>query len=166
MARDSNKSPGVSDSMGTRLPSALVTRVPKRKQLDEPPPEEPPPEEPPPDDPPPELPPPDEPPPDDPPPELLPPELPPPLDPPPLEPALLPADEPTPELSSVLWAELPGGVELLTAELPGVVLLVLDPGPPPVLVGGSSVELSDELDNELDPPPVGACPVAQTGRYK
>lgn len=70
----------------------------------------------------------------------------------------------------MLCAELLGGVELLSsvllAELPGVVLLVLDAGPPPLLVGGSRVELSDELDRSLEPPPVGAWPVAQTGRYK
>ena len=142
MERDINRSPGVSDSIGARLPSALVTRVPKRKQLDEPPPLDPPPDEPPPLDP-------------------------PPLEPPPEDPALLPADEPTPDLSSVLWAELPGGVELLTPELPGVVLLLLlDAGPPPLLVGGSRVELNDELERLLEPPPVGAWPVAQTGRYK
>jgi len=157
MERDINRSPGVSDSIGARLPSALVTRVPKRKQLDEPPPEDPPPELPPPDDPPPELPPPELPPPLDPTPEV-----PPPLEPPPDDPALLPADEPTPELSSVLWAELPGGVELLSsvllAELPGVVLLLLLPL--------HSVLTIDELDRSLEPPPVGAWPVAQTGRYK
>ena len=160
MSRDINRSPGVSDSMGTRLPSGLVTSVPKRKQLDEPPPEEPPPELPPP-----ELPPPEEPPPDDPPPELPPPELPPPLEPPPEEPPPEeppplepPPLEPTPELSSVLWAELFGGVELLTAELPGVVLLVLLPL--------HSVLTIDELERLLEPPPVGVWPVAQTGRYK
>jgi len=150
-----------------------VTRVPKRKQLDEPPPEDPPPDEPPPELPPPDDPPPEEPPPDDPPPELPPPELPPPLDPPPVEPpplepppedpALLPADEPTLELSSVLCAdELLCGVELLSsvllAELPGVVLLLLLPL--------HSVLMIDELERSLEPPPVGAWPVAQTGRYK
>ena len=67
-----------------------------------------------------------------------------------------------PELSSVLWAELFGGVELLSsvllAELPGVVLLLLLPL--------HSVLTIDELESVLEPPPSGAWPVAQTGRYK
>ena len=66
------------------------------------------------------------------------------------------------ELSRVLFAELFGGVELLSSvllvELPGVVLLLLLPL--------HSVLMIDELESSLEPPPDGAWPVAQTGRYK
>lgn len=62
----------------------------------------------------------------------------------------------------MLWAELPGGVELLTsvllAELAGAVLLLMLPLHS--VLGGVELESSEE------PPPVGAWPVAQTGRYK
>ena len=66
------------------------------------------------------------------------------------------------ELSRVLLAELFGGVELLSSvllvELAGAVLLLMLPL--------HSVLGAEELESSEEPPPVGAWPVAQTGRYK
>ena len=128
-----------------------MTSVPKRKQFEELPPDELPAELLPPD--------------------VLPPEVPPPVDPLALELPTPPVDELTTELSSVLCAELLGGLELLPIELLAEPLaLPLPDDPPPVLLmGGSRVELSDELielEELLELPPVGAWPVAQTGRYR
>jgi len=87
-------SPGCNVSIGTRRPSAIVTSVPKRKQLLELPLPDPPPLDPPPPlEPPPPL---DPPPPEEPPPPLVPPppELPPPDDSPDVPPVDPPEDPP------------------------------------------------------------------------